>query len=105
MSHRNERRIRIIHNDGKVASLPMSQADNLVDEGKASFLSRTLYKAAKAGLDLNKIKDKRDDRAIKVLIAAQVEKQEKAEKKRQKQERKKKREKKERRAKEAQDGS
>jgi hypothetical protein len=73
---------------GQVGRLPWRKASNLHDRGEANFISNTLFKAVKAGLDLNLIKDPRDDRAIKKQIAKIVEDQKKKQEKQEKPEKK-----------------
>lgn len=46
------RLINIRHGDGKVQRLPRGRASQLVDSGRASFISNTLFKAAKAGVQV-----------------------------------------------------
>ena len=48
------RLINIQFKDGKVKRLPRDQASDLVDEGKAKYISNTLYKAAVAGVTVKR---------------------------------------------------
>lgn len=57
----------IQRNDGSVAEVAWDEAYSLNERGKANFLSRTLFKAAKAGLDIKKLKGKTDAQ-IKEMI-------------------------------------
>jgi hypothetical protein len=85
-------RVHVQYRDGKVGYIPWKNAYDLEKTNKAIFISNTLYKAAKAGIDITRIKgkDRSDDVAIKQRIKERLQKQEeqrkKVEKKKQKQE-------------------
>ena len=63
----DNRLINIRFADGNVKRLPRAKADELVDSGKAQFISKTLYKAALAGV---KVKKGASDAKIKKAIRA-----------------------------------
>ena len=76
--------------DGQVSRIDWSEAQNLIDTGKAISISRSLYKAAKFGIDIRSIRgeDRRNDALIKGKINDQrsknTERQKKKESARQK---------------------
>lgn len=61
--------VRIQRNDGSVAEVAWDEAFSLNQRGKAAFISRTLFKAAQAGLDIKKLKGK-TDAEVKAMIKA-----------------------------------
>jgi hypothetical protein len=73
-----DRLINIQYKDGKVSRIPRSRADDLVGTGKASFISKTRYKAAQAGVAVTE--DMSDAEVKKKIRAtAKPEKEEKKE--------------------------
>lgn len=59
--------------DGQTAKLPWSEAQELIDSGKAIAISQNLFRAARLGVDIRKIKgnDRRNDSLIKELMKKQ----------------------------------
>lgn len=74
--NRKPYRVHVVRSDNSVARLPWTEAYELYSKGKAQFLSNTLFKAAKAGLDIKKLRGQ-PDRAIKDQIKARRKPQEK----------------------------
>lgn len=76
--------------DGQVSRIEWNEAQSLIDAGKAISISRSLYKAAKSGINIRSIKgdDRRNDAFIKEKLNAQrskdIERQKKKESARQK---------------------
>lgn len=62
------RSINVMFRDKSARRIKADEAEALVKAGKASYISHTLYKAIQAGVPLDSIKDRRDDRAIKLQI-------------------------------------
>ena len=62
------RSVNIMFRDKSARRVKADEADALVRAGKASYISHTVYKAVQAGVPLDTIKDRRDDRAIKLQI-------------------------------------
>lgn len=69
------RLINVLFRDKTVRRIKEDEAVALVDAGKANYVSRTLFKAIQAGISVDSIKDRRDDRAIKLQIQAITRKQ------------------------------
>jgi hypothetical protein len=70
-------RVHVQHSDGKVALIPWDKADDLVSKERAIFISNTLFKAAKAGINIQNIKgkDRQNDRVLKERILERLSKQ------------------------------
>lgn len=62
------RSINVMFRDKSARRIKADEAEALVKAGKASYISHTVYKAIQAGVPLDSIKDRRDDRAIKLQI-------------------------------------
>tara|TARA_R100001244_G_scaffold25113_1_gene25303 strand:- start:14762 stop:15034 length:273 start_codon:yes stop_codon:yes gene_type:complete len=82
MRNRFEKQLRIQHikgnQSGKVARVGRREADRLVGEGSARFISQSLFKAANVGIDITRLANSRDDKTIKKQIkqiTAQAKKQ------------------------------
>jgi hypothetical protein len=67
--------IHVLFRDQTVRRVKEDEAAVLVSAGKASYISCTLYKAVQAGIPIDSIKDRRDDKAIKLQIQAISQKQ------------------------------
>jgi len=68
------RSINVMFPDKTVRRLKEDEAVPLVEAGKASYISNTLFKAIEVGISIDAIQDRRDDKAIKLQIQAVVRK-------------------------------
>jgi hypothetical protein len=64
------RSINVMFRDKTARRVKVDEAASLVDAGKASYISCTMFKAIEAGIPVDSIKDREDDRAIKAQIQA-----------------------------------
>lgn len=82
------RKVNVLYKNGDAARLSIDEADALVRHGKAHYLSNSLFKAVKAGLDINKMfpksEQRRDDANIKMKIQLHLEKKEERRRKKEK---------------------
>ena len=67
--------IHVLFRDKTARRVKEDEAATLVNAGKASYISCTVYKAVQAGIPIDSIKDRRDDKAIKLQIQAIARKQ------------------------------
>lgn len=67
--------VNVMFRDKTARRIKADEAATLVLAGKASYISHTLYKAIQAGVPLDSIKDRRDDKSIKLQIQAITRKQ------------------------------
>jgi len=69
------RSIHVLFRDKTARRVKEDEAAVLVSAGKANYISCTMYKAIQAGISVDSIKDRRDDKAIKLQIQAIARKQ------------------------------
>lgn len=69
------RSINVLFRDKTAHRIKEDEAAVLVSAEKATYLSNTMYKAIQAGISLDSIMDRRDDKAIKLQIQAIIRKQ------------------------------
>lgn len=67
--------VNVMFRDKTARRIKADEAAALVSAGKASYISHTLYKAIQAGIPLDSIKDRRDDKSIKLQIQSITRKQ------------------------------
>lgn len=67
--------LHVLFRDKTARRVEEDEAADLVNAGKASYISCTVYKAVQAGIPIDSITDRRDDKAIKLQIQAIARKQ------------------------------
>ena len=81
----------VVMKDGTPRRIPGDVAEDLVSKGKAQFISHTIYRALKLGIEVRDLKTRDEDGVLKGKIRAAKEKankkRKKAEKQREKEER------------------
>jgi len=64
------RSINVLLRDKTARRIKVDEATSLVNAGKATYISHTVFRAIQAGISIDAIRDCRDDKAIKLQIQA-----------------------------------